>query len=80
MTAEQSYNRLMAALTTVILILLPLVLIAIPRFTRNEFPGPLTRVDAVMGFFIAVPVGFVLIAAYQVARYHGVIGGAEDAF
>ena len=80
MNPEQSYNRLMAALTTVVLIRLPLVLIAIPRFTRDEFPGPLTRVDAVIGFFIAVPLGFILITAYQVARYHGIIGGAEDAF
>lgn len=80
MNAEQSYTRLMAALTTVILILLPLVLIAIPRYTKGEFPGPLTRVDAVIGFFILVPLGFVLIASYQVARYHGVIGGEEDSF
>ena len=70
----------MAALTTVVLILLPLVLIAIPRFTKSEFPGPVTRVEAVLGFFILVPLGFFLIASYQVARYHGVIGGEEDAF
>lgn len=80
MNSEQSYNRLMAALTTVVLILLPLVLIAIPRFTRGEFPGPLTRVDAVIGFFIAVPLGFILITSYQVARYHGIIGGEENEF
>jgi len=78
MTQEQFWDRLMAALMTVILILLPLVLIAVPPFARGEFPGPLTRVDAIVGFFVLVPLGFTLVAAYRVAQYHGLVGAEED--
>ncbi|WP_435118058.1 hypothetical protein [Halolamina sp. C58] len=78
MTRERSWNRLMAALMTVSLILLPLVLIAVPPFTRGQFPGPLTRMDAIVGFFVLVPLGFALVATYRVAQYRGLVGAEED--
>ncbi|GAB7093996.1 hypothetical protein JCM30237_11480 [Halolamina litorea] len=80
MSREQSWNRLMAALMTVSLVLFPLVLIAVPPFARGEFPGPLTRIDAVVGFFVFVPLGFALVTAYRVAQYHGLIGAEQDSF
>jgi len=68
----------MAALMTVILLLLPLVLIAIPPLTGATFLGPLSRITVITGFFVAVPLGFILVTAHRVAKYHGIIGSTED--
>lgn len=70
-------GRMIAALLTGVLLFVPVVLAGYPQFTRAQFPGPFTRIDAIVVFFVAVPLVFTALAAYRVAQYHGV-GVAND--
>lgn len=78
LTATQ--RRYLAAATTGLLLLVPLVLVRVPADTNDGFPGSLTRIDAVVGFFVAVPLVFIIFALYRVAQYHGLVGAPEDTF
>ncbi|WP_435364052.1 hypothetical protein [Haloarchaeobius sp. DYHT-AS-18] len=71
-------GRMIEAVVTVVLLFVPLVLALYPHFARNGFPGPFTRTDAILLFFVAVPVLFTGLATYRVAQYYGVVGGEED--
>lgn len=72
MRLPESSGPLLAALATTALLLLPLVLAGVPRFRNDGFPGPYTRADAIVVFFVAVPLLFTALSAYHVARYYGV--------
>lgn len=78
MSLARSYGQLAAAVLTGLLLFVPLVLAIFPRFTRNGFPGPFVRTDAILVFFVGVPLIFTLLVAYRVAQYHGIIGSKED--
>lgn len=77
MRAVWSYEQLIAAILSVVLLLVPVLLVGIPRYTQNGFPGPYTRADAIIAFFVIVPLLFASLAAYHVAKYHGLVG-TED--
>ena len=77
MTLLRRYSQLSAALATGALLFVPLVLAGYPLFQQNGFPGPYTRTDAILVFFVAVVVLFAALTAYEVARYHGVVGGGD---
>ncbi|MFC6862727.1 hypothetical protein ACFQGE_04540 [Halomicroarcula sp. GCM10025817] len=70
----RSHGQLWAALLTGLLLLVPVVLAGYPLFQNDGFPGPYTRADAVLVFFVAVALLFTAFAVYEVARYHGVVG------
>jgi uncharacterized membrane protein HdeD (DUF308 family) len=70
----RSHGPLWAALLTGLLLLVPVVLAGYPLFRNDGFPGPYTRADAVLVFFVAVALLFTALAVYEVARYHGVVG------
>jgi uncharacterized protein YegP (UPF0339 family) len=74
MSIARSYRQATAAVIAGALLLIPLVLAVLPRYTQNGFPGPYTRADAIILFFVGVPLLFALFAAYRVAAYYDLIG------
>lgn len=80
MSLTHTQARIIEALAAVVLLFVPIVLAIFPLFVRNGFPGPFTRTDAILVFFIGVPLVFALLATYRVAQYHGLIGTKEDTF
>lgn len=79
MSVARSYGRVTAAFASGLLLLVPLLLAGLPRFTTNAFTGPYTRTDAIVVFFVVVPLLFIALAAYRVAQYRGLVGAGEDA-
>ena len=68
------YARITAAALCAILLFVAIVLAGLPAFTRAAFPGPLGREDAVLIFFVSVPLVFSAFAVYRVAQYKGLVG------
>ncbi len=70
--------RTLEALTVALLLFVPLALAAVTGFAQGGFPGPYTQSDAVVVFFVTVPVAFAALATYRVAQFHNLIGVEED--
>lgn len=68
------YARITAAALCSVLLFIPILLAGLPAFTRAAFPGPLGREDAVLIFFVSVPLIFGAFGVYRVAQYRGLIG------
>lgn len=73
MRVLRSHSQLWGALLTGLLLLVPVVLAGYPLFRNDGFPGPYTRADAILVFFVAVALLFTALAVYEVARYHGLL-------
>lgn len=71
-------GRMMVAAAAVVLLLVPIILATYPLFTRSQFPGPYTRMDAILIFFVGAPLLFTILATYRVAQYHGLVGVSDD--
>ncbi|MFU1782061.1 HVO_2922 family protein [Haloarcula japonica] len=79
MNITRSSRQAVAAVIAGVLLIVPLLLTVFPRYVGNGFPGPYTRTDAIVLFFVGVPVLFALFAAYRVAQYHDLFGtDSED--
>lgn len=66
------------AAAAVVLLLVPVILATYPIFARSQFPGPYTRMDAILVFFVGVPLLFAILATYRVAQFHGYVGVSDD--
>lgn len=73
-----SYARITAAALCAILLFVPILLAGLPGFSRAAFPVPFVRADAILVFFVSVPLVFGLFAVYRVAQYHGLTSRREE--
>lgn len=78
MSLTRFQGRVLEAIVTVALLFIPVILSVLPELARSEFPGPYTGTDAVLIFFITVPLLFIALAAYRVAQHHGLTGVEDD--
>lgn len=69
-------GRLAAAVTTTVLLLVPLVFAALPASGWAALP--LSRLGTITLFFLLVPAGFAVLASYKVLDYYGTFGGETD--
>ncbi|MGB9986551.1 hypothetical protein [Salarchaeum japonicum] len=74
----RTYTRITAAALCSTLLFIPILLAGLPASGPGAFPGPLERGDAVLLFFVSVPVLFGLFAVYRVAQNRELIGSRQQ--